>query len=87
MIGKGKGKSGSGLPATIPPGVSAGAGAREYVALGALTGGEEIQFPKRSGNPLERGDKELSSDGTKGTAQFFDIAIELPFWHPLKCVM
>ena len=68
MIGKGKGRSGSGLLATIPPGVSAGAGAREYVAMGALTGGEEVQFPKRSGNPLERGDKEVSSDGTKGTA-------------------
>ena len=66
-IGRGKGRSGSGLPVTIP-GVSAGAGASEYVALGALTGGEEVQFPKRSGTAVERGDKEFSSDGMKGTA-------------------
>jgi hypothetical protein len=62
-IGRGKGRSGSGLPMTIP-GVSAGAGASEYVALGALTGGEEVQFPKRSGNAVESRDE----DGMKGTA-------------------
>jgi hypothetical protein len=67
-VGSGKGKSGSGLPVTIPGGVSAGAGASEYVGLGALTGGKEDQFPKRSGSALERGDKEFSPDGTNGTA-------------------
>jgi hypothetical protein len=63
-IGRGKGRSGSGLPVTIRGGVSAGAGGSEYVALGALTGGEEVQFPKRSGNAVESGDE----DGMKGTA-------------------
>jgi hypothetical protein len=67
-ISRGKGRSGSGLPVTIPGGVSAGAGASEYVALGALTGGEEVQFPKRSGNEVEREGEEFSSDGMKGTA-------------------
>lgn len=45
-------------------GCLAGAGASEYVALGALTGGEEVQFPKRSGNAVESG----AEDGVKGTA-------------------
>jgi hypothetical protein len=67
-IGRGKGRSGSGLPATIPGGVSAGAGASGYVGLGALTGGEDVQFPKRSESEVERGDKEFSSDGMKGIA-------------------
>jgi hypothetical protein len=61
-IGTGKVGSGSGLPVTIP-GVSAGTGASEYVALGALTGGEEVQFPKRSGSEVEREGEEFSSDG------------------------
>src|SRR5262245_50400937 len=66
-VGRGKGRSGFGLPVTIPGGDSAGTGGSEYVALGALTGGEEVQFPKRSGSAVERGDEEFSSDGMKGT--------------------
>jgi hypothetical protein len=68
MVGGGKGRSGIGLPVPIPGGLSAGAGENEYISLGALTGGEEVQFPKRPGNAVESGDEELSSDGMNGTA-------------------
>ena len=66
--GQGEGQIGLRLASNVTGWHSAGAGASEYVALGALTGGEEVQFPKRSGNAVERADEEFSSDGMKGTA-------------------
>jgi hypothetical protein len=92
-IGREKGRSGSGLPVTTP-GVSAGAGASEYVALGALTGGEEVALICAVFMRFQSSKPRICIIHAIGPMflesicdQFFGIAIELPFRRPLKCVV